>query len=457
MSITASTAAASTVPASRDLLESAAMLADRGPFDRYLVYERPGSRFDYAAGAIAELTVFPGRVETIQGRRRTSAEWQGDPLPLVSRMLAELPVREHGFYGWAAFELGYALAGQQPAILRFPAQPLLRLVVPQARVRLGPDRAEVSGDDPAHVDQIRTILADAAAVPNPITRVTVDIDEGGQIYQQAVASAIADIYTGRLRKVVLSRTVEVSDAIDLAATYVAARRANGSARSFLLRLDDLEAAGVSPETVVVVGSDRTVSTQPLAGTRARTGQKWADRKLREELLNDPKEIYEHAISVQIAWQEMSGICEPDTVRVEQFMTVAERGSVQHLASSLTGRLAETDAGPWAALRTLFPGVTASGVPKPAAYELIREHESSPRGLYGGAVIISDGVGDLDAALALRTVFRSGGRTWLRAGAGIVRDSDPYREFEETCHKLRSVSRHLVPQMSPTAGQAGEPA
>lgn len=453
MSITASTPI-TTVPGSRDLLESAAMLADRGPFDRYLVYERPGSRFDYAAGAIAELTVFPSRVELIRGHRRTSAEWQGDPLTLVSRMLAELPERDHGFYGWAAFELGYVLAGQQPAVLRFPGEPLLKLVVPEAWVRLAPDRVEVSGDDPAHLDQIRNILADAAAVPAPLTRVTVDIDEGGQAYQQAVASAIADISAGRLRKVILSRTVEVSDAIDLSATFVAVRRANGPARSFLLRLGDLEAAGVSPETVVVVGSDRTVSTQPLAGTRARTGQMWVDRKLREELLNDPKEIYEHAISVQIAWQEMSGICEPDTVRIEQFMTVAERGSVQHLASRLSGRLAETDAGPWAALRTLFPGVTASGVPKPASYELIRQYESSPRGLYGGVVIISDGAGDLDAALALRTVFRSGGRTWLRAGAGIVRDSDPYREFEETCHKLRSVSRHLVPQMLPTAEQAG---
>jgi salicylate synthase len=453
MSITASTAT-SAVPLSGDLLESAAMLAYRGPFDHYLVYERPGSRFDYAAGAIAELTVFPGRVEVIRGGQRTSAEWQGDPLPLVSRMLAELPVRDHGFYGWAAFELGYALAGQQPEVLGYPAQPLLRLVVPQAWVRLGPDHAEVSGEYPAHVDQIRNILVGAEAVPDPSTRVTVDIDEGGQVYQQAVASAIADIYAGRLRKVVLSRTVEVSESIDLAATYVAARRANGPARSFLLRLGDLEAAGVSPETVVVVDPDRRVSTQPLAGTRARTGQQRADRILREELLNDPKEIYEHAISMQIAWQEMSGICEPDTVRVEQFMTVAERGCVQHLASRLSGRLAETDAGPWAALATLFPGVTASGVPKPAAYELIREHESSPRGLYGGAVIISDGMGDLDAALALRTVFRSGGRTWLRAGAGIVRDSDPHREFEETCHKLRSISRHLVPQVLPTAELAG---
>ncbi len=453
MSITASTAA-STVPVPRDLLESAAMLAVRGPFDHYLVYERPESRFDYAAGAIAELTVFPGRVEAIRGRQQTSAEWEGDPLPLVSRMLAELPVRDHGFYGWAAFELGYALAGQQPAVLRFPAQPLLRLVVPEVRVRLGPDRAEVSGDYPAHFDQIRNILADTAAVPNPITRVTVDIDEGRQAYEQAVASAIADIHAGRLRKVILSRTVEVSDAIDLAATYVAARRANGPARSFLLRLGDLEAAGVSPETVMVVGSDRIVRTQPLAGTRARTGRKWADRILREELLNDPKEIYEHAISVQIAWQEMSGICEPDTVRIEEFMTVAERGCVQHLASRLAGRLAETDAGAWAALGALFPGVTASGVPKPTAYELIREHESSPRGLYGGAVFISDGVGDLDAALALRTVFRSGGSTWLRAGAGIVRDSDPHREFEETCHKLRSVSLHLVPQVLTTTEKAG---
>jgi hypothetical protein len=124
--------------------------------------------------------------------------------------------------------------------------------------------------------------------------------------------------------------------------------------------------------------------------------------------------------------------------------VKQRGSVQHIASRVTGRLAERTEGPWPALAAVFPAVTASGVPKSAAYDLIRRHEPEPRGLYSGAVLMVSSEGDLDAALVLRTVYRSRGRTWLRAGAGIVGESRPEREFEETCEKLRSVSRHLVP-------------
>jgi anthranilate/para-aminobenzoate synthase component I len=129
--------------------------------------------------------------------------------------------------------------------------------------------------------------------------------------------------------------------------------------------------------------------------------------------------------------------------------VKQRGSVQHIASRVTGRLAERTertertegAGP--ALAAVFRAVTASGVPKSAAYDLMRRHEPEPR-VCSGAVLMVSSEGDLDAALMLRTVYRSRGRTWLRAGAGGVGESRPERAFEETCEKLRSVSRHLVP-------------
>jgi anthranilate synthase component 1/salicylate synthetase len=195
---------------------------------------------------------------------------------------------------------------------------------------------------------------------------------------------------------------------------------------------------------VEVAADGAVSTQPLAGTRSLTGDAPQDAQLRVELLGDAKEVYEHAISVQVAWNEMTAVCAPGSVRGEELMDVKQRGSVQHIASRVTGRLAERTEGPWPALAAVFPAVTASGVPKLAAYDLIRRHEPEPRGLYSGAVLMVSSEGDLDAALVLRTVYRSRGRTWLRAGAGIVGESRPEREFEETCEKLRSVSRHLVP-------------
>jgi salicylate synthetase len=137
------------------------------------------------------------------------------------------------------------------------------------------------------------------------------------------------------------------------------------------------------------------------------------------------------------------VCAPGTVRVADFMSVKERGSVQHPASDVVGRLADGRTS-WDAFAALFPAVTASGIPKAAACDMIRRSESGERGLYSGAVLTVDADGAIDAALVLRSVFRRNGRTWLRAGAGIVAQSTPERELEETVEKLRSVSRFLVP-------------
>jgi salicylate synthase len=179
----------------------------------------------------------------------------------------------------------------------------------------------------------------------------------------------------------------------------------------------------------------------VAGTRALTGDAGTDRRLREDLLADPKELHEHAISVKLAVDELAGSCEPDTVVVEEYMTVKERGSVQHLASRVVGRIPE-GSGPWDAFAAVFPAVTASGVPKHPAYEAIRRYESEPRGPYAGTVlrVTQDG---MDAALVLRSVYAQEGRTWLRAGAGIVDQSRPERELEETKEKLRCVAGTLV--------------
>src|SRR5690606_18186171 len=121
--------------------------------------------------------------------------------------------------------------------------------------------------------------------------------------------------------------------------YEAGRRANTPARSFLLELGDVSATGFSPETIVEVGADGGVSTQPLAGTRARSGEAETDGRLRAELLSDSKEVFEHAISVRAAQEELARVCGPDSILVNEFMAIRERGSVQHLASRISGRLA----------------------------------------------------------------------------------------------------------------------
>jgi salicylate synthetase len=167
-----------------------------------------------------------------------------------------------------------------------------------------------------------------------------------------------------------------------------------------------------------------------------------DRQARDDLESDSKEIVEHAMSVRSSLLEITEIVEPSSAAVVDFMTVRERGSVQHLGSTVTGRL-HSSKDRMDALETLFPAVTASGIPKAPSVDAILRLDDSPRELYSGAVVMFSVDGGLDAALTLRSVYERDGRTWLRAGAGIIAASDPDREFEETCEKLATLAPHLV--------------
>jgi salicylate synthetase len=162
------------------------------------------------------------------------------------------------------------------------------------------------------------------------------------------------------------------------------------------------------------------------------------------LESDSKEIVEHAISVRTSMQEISEVAEPGTAMVYDFMTIRERGSVQHLGSTVGGRLSSA-CDRMDALAALFPAVTASGIPKAESVDAILRLDQTPRGLYSGAVVMFTAGGEMDAALTLRAVYEQDGATWLRAGAGIIAASNPDREFEETCEKLTTLAPHLVPR------------
>jgi anthranilate synthase component 1/salicylate synthetase len=425
---------------SGDELDVLARLARAGLHDKSVVYESH-DEWCFASGAVADLTVDRRGVHLSQradlGPSRTMP-WDGRPLRQVQRMLDELGLEEWRAYGWVAFELAYAEDGDLGPV---GDQPLARLLVPHTEVRLEDGIAEVRSFDAATMGLVRALIAAEPVPPGGCTPVDVREHRAEQ-YLRGVELAIQEIHEHRLEKVILSRRVELAEEVDLVSTYVAGRRANTPARSFLLRLGGLEATGFSPEIVLSVDEDRRVTSQPLAGTRALTGDEGRNAALRTELLSDPKEIYEHAISVKTAWEELRPVCQPGSVVVDELMTVRPRGSVQHLASRVVGVLAP-GASVWDAFGAVFPAVTASGVPKPAAYASIRAHEPAARGLYGGAVLTVDSTGAMDAALVLRAVYRQAGRTWLQAGAGIVGQSSPRRELEETCEKLDSVARHIV--------------
>jgi salicylate synthase len=420
-----------------DPLAVSARLAEAGPHGEYVIYENDGL-WCYAGGVLADVQLDRDGAR-LHGVQEAELAWSNQPLQRICELLAMVPIQDWRAYGWVAFELSYAKDGSREHL---HDQKLLHLMVPRSEVRLRGGYAHVRASDPAAL----TVLVDLLTIPTyrrEQCATPIDVRRAGREgYCRAVASAVQEIQAAELQKVILSRMVEVDRDIDLVATYMLGRRRNNPARSFLLRMDGLEAAGFSPEIVVSVTADGQVVSQPLAGTRALTSDAAANGRRRAELLSCSKEIYEHAISVKVGHDELLTVCEPDSVQVRNLMTVQERGSVQHLASQVTGQLAAgLDA--WDAFAAVFPAVTASGVPKETAYAAIRRYETELRGLYSGAVLTVDQSGALDAALVLRTVYRQHGRTWLRAGAGIVGQSQPAREFEETCEKLDSVARFLV--------------
>lgn len=414
-----------------DPLAVVAQVVGSGLLADHVVYER-GQRWYVAGNPLGEIRVDAHRVRSTFGGDQP---WSGTPWRGIQAALDRVPVADWRAYGWASFEL----AGGNGTVAH---QTLAHLMIPQLEFQVKQDEVLVRALDDDALDAARKLLGEPAEPPRA-DAVPVDVRTHDRSYRSGVTHAVAEIGRHRLQKVILSRTVPVPFTVDLCATYVLGRRHNTPARSFLLDLGGWQAAGFSPETVVEVDAAGMASTQPLAGTRALTGQTDTDEALRTELLSDPKEVFEHATSVKLAFEEMASVGSPGTTRVGEFLTVKPRGSVQHLASRVATTLAEGRTA-WDALGAVFPPVTASGIPKPAAYRLIEELEDQPRGLYSGAVLMAGCDGSLDAALVLRAVYQRDGRAWLRAGAGVVGASRPEREYEETCEKLASVAPYLVP-------------
>ncbi len=400
------------------------------------VYERDG---EWSIGLDAALTVNCNASGTVTGH-------DGQPLPAgppctaIAQALRALPVLDWRAYGRADFEFARLLQGKPCG----GTDPLLQLFIPSREIRLSYGHAIVRCLDRTALAPLTALLRACDAEPSLPDGAPVALTPGSgdaSAYQAAVANAVREIRTGCYDKVILSRRLPVPRDISLPLSYRAGRQANTPARSFLWRDPTLQAYGFSPETVVEVGADGRVTTQPLAGTRARTGDAEVDARLRRDLLSDAKEIAEHAVSVALALEELHTVCGPEPLVVDEFMSVRPRGTVQHLASRLQGLVA-AGRNAWDALAALFPAVTASGIPKHAAIDSIGRHEPVARGLYSGCVMVADADGALDAALVLRSAFRQGNKCWLQAGAGIVRDSRPAREWEETCEKLASVALHL---------------
>jgi salicylate synthase len=410
-----------------------------GLFDAYVTYERPGTRW-FAGGVLGEVVMERDRIRTAGGGRACCAELGDAPLRQLGDALASLGVPDYRAFGYVAFEAGHLVHGT--GRLRPEGPPLAHLVVPEVEVRWNAAGTSVRGPT-GLVRQVFDALQTEREVPElKGTRVELGQAASRDRYQESVAEVLRVIRRGGLRKAIVSRRVDVPFPVDLPRSYLLGLSLNTPARSFLLDLGGRRAAGFSPEIVAEVLPDGSVTTQPLAGTRPLRHLTEEDERLGEELAWDVKECYEHVISARLAHAEMNTVCRHGSVAVRELMAVRRRGTVQHLASVLTGTLAPDRSG-WDALAALFPAVTASGVPKRTALETIADTEPAERGLYGGVVCVADGAGGLDAALVLRSIFQRGDETWLQAGAGIVPGSDPGAEFRETISKLRSAAGCLV--------------
>jgi anthranilate synthase component 1 len=271
----------------------------------------------------------------------------------------------------------------------------------------------------------------------------------------AVDRAIEYIRAGDIFQVVLSRRLEMPFAAPAIELYRTLRVVNPSPFMFFLRTPACTLVGSSPE-IMVRCVDGGVTVRPLAGTRRRGGTPAEDAALAADLLADPKERAEHVMLIDLGRNDVGRVAAIGSVVLSDVMTIERYSHVMHLTSNVTGRLA---AGLTAfdALRACLPAGTVSGAPKIRAMEIIDELEPVRRGPYAGAVGYVDFGGSMDTCIALRTVVVAGGRAYVQSGAGIVADSVPEQEFEETVNKAKGLLVALEMTAARLAGRAGGPA
>lgn len=272
------------------------------------------------------------------------------------------------------------------------------------------------------------------AIPSPQSPVSSNLSQAE--FESRVSQAKDYIYAGDVIQVVLSLRLAKPTSASPFAIYRALRSLNPSPYMYYLHLGDFHIIGASPELLVRV-EDGMVSNHPIAGTRPRGKSAAQDSALEEELRNDEKERAEHIMLVDLGRNDIGRVSQPGTVKVTQLMDVERYSHVMHLVSHVQGKLSP-GLSQFDALRAGFPAGTVSGAPKIRAMEIIAELEPDKRGPYAGAVGYFDFSGNLDTAIAIRTIVITNGIAYIQAGAGIVADSIPEREYQECLSKAQAL-------------------
>lgn len=360
-----------------------------------------------------------------------------------------------GFIGWEAIRQIERLPDVPPADYDIPGQALgfvRELVVVDHRTGMVLLIATALNDGAASADDLWASATEALdgltarlAEPTPAHLAEVDLSRLPQArhrvdeaqFMAAVEAGKSHIRSGDVFQVVLSQRFDHDVTAEALDVYRVLRTLNPSPYMYLLSLCDTEGepywvVGSSPEALVKADRGR-VYTHPIAGSRPRGDSPEHDLELAAELLDDEKERAEHLMLVDLARNDLLKVCAPGTVEVTEFMQVERFSHIMHLVSSVEGDL-RPDAGPLDVFRATFPAGTLSGAPKPRALALIDELEPAQRGLYGGVVGYFGFSGDLDLAIAIRTATIAHGVARVQAGAGIVADSDPAAEYQESRNK-----------------------
>jgi len=255
-------------------------------------------------------------------------------------------------------------------------------------------------------------------------------------YLDIVRKAKKYIRAGDIFQVVLSQRFSAKAQAEPFEVYRQLRALNPSPYLFCLQLNDVAIVGSSPEMLVKV-QGRDVFYRPIAGTRRRGKDEAEDQRLEREMLASEKERAEHIMLVDLGRNDLGRVCEYGTVKVEKLLTVERYSHVMHIVSSLRGRLRE-DVDCFDALMACFPAGTVSGAPKVRAMELIEELERTRRGIYAGGILYLDFAGNLDSCIALRTMVVKNGVAYVQAGGGIVADSTPEGEYQESVNKAKAL-------------------
>ncbi len=464
---------ANIVPVCRDILAdmdtpvSAFLKIDSGK-DAFLLESVEGGEKQgrYSFLGIGPRAVIKSKARNIEivehGRRRTE---KGDPIEALKAMMSNYRAAQvDGVPRFSGGAIGYMGYDAVRYIERLPDIAEKDLDVPdlyfmftdtllafdniEHKIKLISNAYIEEGGDPeaayrraiekidSLVDSLRRKAPERKVAFLPSVGAEVTSNFSKKDFLSAVRKAKKYIVDGDIIQAVLSQRFSTALDVDPFDIYRALRVVNPSPYMFFLRLSDICLVGSSPE-ILVRADGNSVVVRPIAGTRKRGKDEAEDALLEKELLSDPKERAEHIMLVDLGRNDLGKVCDAGTVAVDNLMTVEKYSHVMHIVSNVKGRLMN-GYGPFDSLRACFPAGTLTGAPKIRAMEIIEELEPVKRGVYGGSIGYFSYSGGMDMCIAIMTMVVKDGRIYMQAGAGIVADSVPEKEYEETVSKATAL-------------------